>query len=225
MVRFRASANPKPTKTVHNTPLEVAWTVIPILILVFIAIPSFRLLYEVGTIPQADMTIKTTSYQWYWSYEYPDHGDFIFDAYMVGDDDLEPGQPRLLATDYDVVLPVGKTIRVLVAADPAGVIHSWAVPSLGVKTDSIPGVSMRPGCGLINRGCITANVRNYAASITALCPLPSGRFPRRSSTPGFWRRKWNSPGLTLLRDSRDVAAVEMPGQGILAHNQAGQPVP
>ncbi len=139
MVRFRASANPKPTKTVHNSFLEVAWTVIPVLILVFIAIPSFRLLYYSGTVPEADMTLKTTSYQWYWSYEYPDHGGFTYDAFMVADEDLEEGQPRLLATDYDVVLPVGKTIRVLVAADPAGVIHSWAVPSLGVKMDSVPG--------------------------------------------------------------------------------------
>ena len=139
VVRFRASANPTPTKTVHNSFLEVAWTVIPVLILVFIAIPSFRLLYYGDTIPDADMTIKTTGYQWYWSYEYPDHGGFVYDALMVADEDLEEGQPRLLATDYDVVLPVGKTIRVLVAADPSGVIHSWAVPSLGVKMDSVPG--------------------------------------------------------------------------------------
>ncbi len=139
MVRFRASANPTPTKTVHNSFLEVTWTVVPVLILVFIAIPSLRLLYYENTIPQADMTIKTTGYQWYWSYEYPDHGGFTYDATMILDEDLEEGQPRLLATDYNVVLPVGKTIKVLVAADPAGVIHSWAVPSLGVKTDSVPG--------------------------------------------------------------------------------------
>ena len=138
--RFRATPNrTEGTKTTHNTFLEVLWTVVPVVILVAMAIPSFRLLYAVETIPQADMTIKATGQQWYWTYTYPDHRDLVFDAYMLEEEDLEPGQPRLLATDYAVVVPVGKTVRMHITSDPNGVIHSWAVPALGVKTDAVPG--------------------------------------------------------------------------------------
>lgn len=136
MVRFNAKANPVPSKTSHNTLIEVVWTVIPILILLVIAVPSFRLLYDQAT-PEADMTIKATGYQWYWGYEYPDHGDIAFDALMLEDDELQPGQPRLLSTDNAVVVPVDTTVRVLVTA--ADVIHNWAMPAFGVKMDAYPG--------------------------------------------------------------------------------------
>ena len=136
MVRFNAKANPVPSKTSHNTLIEVVWTVIPILILLVIAVPSFRLLYDQAT-PEADMTIKVTGYQWYWGYEYPDHGDIAFDALMLEDDELQPGQPRLLTTDNAVVVPVDTTVRVLVTA--ADVIHNWAMPAFGVKMDAYPG--------------------------------------------------------------------------------------
>ncbi len=136
LVRFNAKANPVPSKTTHNTLLEVLWTVVPIAILVLIAVPSFKLLYYQGVSPPADMTVKAIGHQWYWTYEYPDEG-FTFDAFMLDDDSLEPGQPRLLATDYDVVLPVGKVVRLITTADD--VIHSWAIPALGIKLDSIPG--------------------------------------------------------------------------------------
>jgi len=143
MVRFRKSANPTPSKTSHHTALEVAWTVLPILILVVIAIPSFRLLYfqqdYLYKVEQPALTIKATGYQWYWSYEYPDHGDLGFDSYMVADEDLQQGQPRLLAVDADVVVPVGKLVRMIVTADPQGVIHAWAIPAFGVKIDAVPG--------------------------------------------------------------------------------------
>ena len=139
MVRFREKANPNPSKTTHNTVIEIAWTVIPILILVFIAVPSFRLLYFADKAPEeeVEMTIKAIGKQWYWSYEYPDHGDFTFDAVMVEEEDLEPGQPRLLATDNALVLPVGTTIRVLVTA--SDVLHNFALPSFGIKLDAVPG--------------------------------------------------------------------------------------
>ena len=137
MVKFNAKANPTPSKTTHNTTIEVVWTVAPILILLVIAIPSFRLLYLQRDIPQADMTIKAIGNQWYWSYEYPDHDDLTFDALMVEEEDLKPGQPRLLATDNDVVVPVNKTVRVIVTA--SDVIHNWAIPSFGIKMDGIPG--------------------------------------------------------------------------------------
>ncbi|PKU22845.1 cytochrome c oxidase subunit II [Telmatospirillum siberiense] len=136
VVRFHASRNPTPAKWEHNTPLEVAWTLIPVLILVVIAFPSFRLLYAMDRAKDADMTLKVTGHQWYWSYDYPDQS-VSFDANMVQEGDLKPGEPRLLATDNHIVLPVDTTIRIQTTADD--VIHSWSVPSLGVKIDAFPG--------------------------------------------------------------------------------------
>jgi cytochrome c oxidase subunit 2 len=135
--RFRASGNAAPSRRTHNTLLEIAWTAIPVLILVVIAIPSFKLLYYQDVVPDAELTVKAVGHQWYWSYEYPDNGDFAFDAYMVADDDLQAGQPRLLATDNALVLPVGTDIRLLVTA--TDVLHSWAMPAFGVKIDAVPG--------------------------------------------------------------------------------------
>lgn len=137
VLRFNAKANPVPSKTSHNTLLEIAWTVIPVMILVVIAIPSFRLLYKELVIPTADLTVKATGYQWYWGYEYPDNGDISFDSNMVATEDLQPGQPRLLAADNPLVVPVDETVRVIVTG--ADVIHSFAMPSFGVKVDAIPG--------------------------------------------------------------------------------------
>lgn len=137
-VRFSAKANPVPSKTTHNTAIEVAWTVVPILILISIAIPSFRLVYFQREIPQADMTIKATGNQWYWSYEYPDQAGISFDANMLTDAEASEKQlPRLLATDNQVVVPTGKVVRLIVTA--GDVIHSWTIPSFGSKIDAIPG--------------------------------------------------------------------------------------
>ena len=137
VIRYNKKRNPVPSKTTHNTMLEVIWTVVPVIILLVIAVPSFRLLYYTDRVEEADMTLKAIGHQWYWSYEYPDHGDFTFDALMLEEDELEEGQPRLLATDEAVVLPVGAKIRLLTTADD--VIHSWAIPAFGVKMDSVPG--------------------------------------------------------------------------------------
>ena len=137
VIRYNKKRNPVPSKTTHNTTLEVIWTVVPVIILLVIAVPSFRLLYYTDRVEEADMTLKAIGHQWYWSYEYPDHGDFTFDALMLEEDELEEGQPRLLATDEAVVLPVGAKIRLLTTADD--VIHSWAIPAFGVKMDSVPG--------------------------------------------------------------------------------------
>ncbi len=136
MVRFNAKAHPTPSQTTHNTVLEVLWTVIPIVILVVIAIPSFKLLYYQNTVPEADMTIKAVGSQWYWTYEYPDEG-FEFDALPVDKADIGPGQIYLLSSDNDIVVPVGKVVRVIVTAN--SVLHAFAVPSLGVKVDAVPG--------------------------------------------------------------------------------------
>lgn len=150
MVRFNARMNPVPSKTSHNTVIEVLWTVVPILILVGIAVPSFSLLFAAhdparaiaGFDPETDeqLTIKATGNQWYWSYAYPDNGDIAVDSFLVRDDNGDPaGKPRLLEVDNDLVVPVGVVIRMLVTADPLGVIHSFAVPAFGVKVDAIPG--------------------------------------------------------------------------------------
>lgn len=136
-VRFNASRNPTPSKTAHNTVLEVIWTVVPVMILVVIAVPSFRLLTYASTTPEADMTLKVTGHQWYWSYAYPDHGDFTFDSLLIEDADLKSGQLRLLETDNRVILPVDTTIRIQVTADD--VLHAWAVPAFGIKMDAVPG--------------------------------------------------------------------------------------
>ena len=138
-VRFSAKNNKKPSTTTHNATLEIAWTLIPVLLLVVIAIPSFRLLYNQNDFTNIDMTIKATGYTWWWGYEYPDHDGITFDSVIVEDDELEEGQPRLLTTDYQLVVPVNKNIKMQITSDPSGVIHSWAVPSLGVKMDAIPG--------------------------------------------------------------------------------------
>jgi len=137
IVRFNARANPTPSKTTHNTLLEVMWTVVPVLILVAIAVPSFRLLFFQLNIPHADMTVKATGKQWFWTYAYPDNGDFEFNSLMLQDKDRKPDQPRLLAVDNEVVVPVNKVVRVQVTG--ADVIHAFAVPSFGVKIDAIPG--------------------------------------------------------------------------------------
>jgi cytochrome c oxidase subunit II len=139
MWRFSEKRNPTPSKTTHNTVIEVVWTVVPVLILVYIAFKSFPLLYFTDVTPEPDMTIKAIGHQWFWSYEYPDNGNFTFDAYMIQDADIDPskGQIRLLSADNNVVVPIDTTIKVLLAAED--VIHAFAMPAFGVKEDAVPG--------------------------------------------------------------------------------------
>ena len=137
MVRFNARSHPTPSRTTHNTLLEVAWTTIPIMILLVIAVPSFKLLFFQLIPPPAELTVKATGKQWYWSYSYPDNGGFEFDSAMVKEESLKQDQPRLLAADTEMVVPVNKNVHVLTTG--ADVIHSFAVPSFGIKIDAIPG--------------------------------------------------------------------------------------
>ncbi len=132
VMKFNARSNPVPSRTTHNTLIEVAWTLIPVLILVTIAVPSFRLLFKQLDIPKADLTVKATGKQWYWSYSYPDNGKFEFDSLLVQDK-----KPRLLGVDNEMVVPVNKVIRIQTTG--ADVIHAFAVPAFGIKIDSIPG--------------------------------------------------------------------------------------
>ena len=136
-IKFNAKANPTPSRTTHNTTIEVLWTVIPIIILVVIAVPSFKLMYYADRAVDADMTLKVAGNQFFWTYEYPDHDELTFDAIMVDEADLKDGDLRLLTTDNAVVLPVDTTIRLLLTAND--VIHAWAVPAFGVKMDAVPG--------------------------------------------------------------------------------------
>jgi cytochrome c oxidase subunit 2 len=137
MLRFNAQANPRPTRTTHNALIEVIWTIVPVIILLAIAVPSFRLLFVQLDLPKPDLTVKATGKQWYWSYNYPDNGNFEFDSLIVDEKDLKPGQPRLLTVDNEMVVPVNKVVHVLVTG--ADVIHSFAVPSFGIKIDAVPG--------------------------------------------------------------------------------------
>ena len=123
--------------TTHNTLIEILWTVIPVILLIIIAIPSFRILYTSETIPESDLTIKAIGNQWYWSYEYPDHGDFTFDATMLQDHELSSPELRLLETDTQIVVPVNKVVKLLITSND--VLHAWTIPAFAVKKDAVPG--------------------------------------------------------------------------------------
>lgn len=169
IVRYRAGANPEPSKTSHNTLIEVIWTVVPVLILVAIAIPSFKLLYSQYTPPKADLTLKVTGHQWYWSYEYMDQDGMSFDAVMLSDEEAKAANlPRLLATDNRVVVPVGKTVKLLITA--SDVIHSWTIPSFFVKMDAVP--------GRINEAWFKAEKPGiYYGQCSELCGIRHGFMP------------------------------------------------
>ncbi len=180
--RFNARRNPVPTRTTHNTVLEVIWTVVPITMLMLIAIPSFKLLYFMDRTANPEMTLKVIGHQWYWSYEYPDHGNFTFDALMIPDEELKPGAKRLLETDNRVVLPVGTNIRILMTS--TDVIHAWAVPAFGVKTDTIPGRLTETWVRIEREGV-------YYGQCSELCGIKHGFMPiavEAVSKPAF--RQW-----------------------------------
>jgi cytochrome c oxidase subunit 2 len=137
MFRFNARRNPVPSQTSHNTILEVAWTVVPVLVLVVIAIPSFRQIYYQDRTPDPDITIKVTGHQWYWEYAYPDQGNITIESRYIHDEDLKPGQLRLLDVDSQLIIPVGKKVRVL--TNSSDVIHSFFIPAFGIQRYAIPG--------------------------------------------------------------------------------------
>jgi len=167
-VKFNEKSNPVPTKTTHNTLLEVVWTAVPILILVVIAVPSFKLLYFMDKTHNPEMTLKVIGHQWYWSYQYPDHGSFTFDSNIVADADLKKGQPRLLAVDNQVVLPVNTNIRLLLSSED--VIHNWAIPAFGVKLDTVPGRTNETWVRIDKEG-------DYYGQCSELCGVNHGFMP------------------------------------------------
>jgi cytochrome c oxidase subunit 2 len=167
-VKFNAKSNPTPSKTTHNTLLEVIWTAVPVLILVVIAVPSFKLLYYMDKINNPEMTLKVTSHQWYWSYKYPDHGDVGFTSNMIPAEDLKSGQPRLLAVDNEVVLPVDTNIRLLGTSED--VVHNWAVPAFGIKIDTYPGRLNEAWVRITKEG-------TYYGQCSELCGVNHGFMP------------------------------------------------
>jgi cytochrome c oxidase subunit 2 len=205
MWRFHASRNPVPTTTTHNTVIEIAWTVLPILILVIIAIPSFRLLYYGDKATDAAFTVKVTGHQWYWSYEYPDQGNFSVDSRILSEADRvkqRPEVPRMLAVDEEMVIPKGTTIRIIGTA--ADSMHGWTVPGFGIKKTVIP--------GRLNEGWI--NVRDegfYFGQCSQICGNNHSYMPiavRVVSKPEFdkWvEQKKKSAGLVPATDVASVA--------------------
>ncbi|WP_341793829.1 cytochrome c oxidase subunit II [Rickettsia endosymbiont of Ceutorhynchus obstrictus] len=167
-IRFKAKNNPVPAKFSHNILIEIIWTVIPIIILVVIAVPSFRILRHAEKIPEADLTIKVVGYQWYWHYIYPDHNNLEFDSYMITDENLKPDQKRLLDVDNRIVIPENTTVRFLITA--GDVIHSFAVPSLGFKIDAVPGRVNETWTRIAKKGV-------YYGQCSELCGINHGFMP------------------------------------------------
>ena len=207
-VRFNRKANPVPSKTSHNTLIEIIWTVVPIIILVVIAIPSFKLLYFGDRIEKADMTLKAVGYQWYWGYEYVDHEGLEFEAVMLEEDELKEGQPRLLATDNTIVLPIDTNIRLLVTAED--VLHSWAMPAFGVKLDAVPGRLNETWMRIEKEGM-------YYGQCSELCGARHGFMPimvKAVSKEDY--AKW------LIKAKEEFAAIDTPAMKIAAASIATQ---
>ena len=222
VVKFNAKANPVPSKTTHNTMLEVVWTVVPILILVIVAIPSFRLLYDQRTIPQGDMTLKVIGNpSWNWTYEYPDLGlnddgsaKVSFTSYLKPKADAEKdGVPYLLATDVPVVVPVGKVVKLIITYDPEGIIHAWTIPSFGMKIDAIP--------GRLNEDWFKAEKEGvYYGECSELCGKDHAFMPIEVhvvSQADFdaWAEKAKTAS---IQDARDYLFAMLKAKGQLAQN-------
>ncbi len=167
-IRFRAKRNPIPARFSHNILIEVIWTVIPIIILVIIAVPSFRILRFAEKIPETEMTIKVIGYQWYWHYTYPDNDNIEFDSYLITSEKLQPGQKRLLEVDNRIIVPENTTIKFLITA--GDVIHSFAVPALGIKTDAVPGRINETWTKIVKKGV-------YYGQCSELCGINHGFMP------------------------------------------------
>lgn len=207
MWRFHATRNPTATTTTHNTVLEIAWTVIPILILVVIAIPSFRLLYYGDKLAEAPMTIKVVGHQWYWSYEYPDQGNFSVDSRILSEADRlkqKPNVPRMLAVDEEMVVPIGTNIRIIGTA--ADSMHGWTVPGFGIKKTVIPGRLNEGWINVIKEGFYFGQCSQICGNNHSYMPIAV----RAVSKPEFdkWvEQKKKSAGLL---PATDVASATAP---------------
>jgi cytochrome c oxidase subunit 2 len=183
IVRYRRAAHPVPSRTTHNTVIEIVWTLVPVLILVAIAVPSIRLLAHQYSPPKADLTVKVIGNQWYWTYQYPDNGDFEIVSNGLSDADAKTrGEPRQLAVDERMVVPAGATVKLIVTSND--VLTPSAFPPSGSKWTPFPAASTRPGSKSINRASITDNATNCAAPGMATCRSRSKSCRRRNMPPG-----------------------------------------
>jgi len=203
MWRFNEKANPTPSKTSHNTFIEVAWTIIPIFILVAMAIPSFKLLYLQYTFPPPAVTIKATGNAWFWSYEYPDQGDFEIASYALSDEDAKAaGKPRLLAVDNEIVVPVNKVVHMLVTSND--VIHNWTIPSFGSKIDAVPGRTTTTWFRAEKEGV-------YYGQCSELCGKDHAKMPIAvrvvsDDTYAKWIEAWKEEDEDLAKEILDAVA-------------------
>ena len=205
MWRYHATRNPVPTRTAHNTVLEIAWTVIPVLILVVIAIPSFRLVYYEDRTRDADLTIKVTGHQWYWQYTYPDKNNLDFTSYIVPDDQLKPGQLRLLEVDNELVVPVGKNIRVLQTS--TDVIHSWFVPALGVQRYAIPGRTIETWFRADKAGTIYGECNQICGTNHSRMPIVVRAVPEQEFNA--WLAEAKTKFSDAVPGTRQIATAEV----------------
>jgi cytochrome c oxidase subunit II len=215
MVRFNHRAHPVPTRTTHNPVIEVLWTVVPVLILVLIAIPSFKLMYYMDRVPDAAMTIKVTGHQWYWQYEYPDQGNISFNSNLVDDSKRTADQPRLLAVDNPLVIPVGTNIRVQVAG--TDVIHSWFVPSFGFQEYAV--------VGRLNEAWINVEHEGtYYGECNQICGVNHAFMPievKVVSQADF--QKWVQTQKTAMRDRDQVPGADVTKVADVAPATAAEP--
>ena len=218
VVRFNETANPTPSKTTHHAGLEVAWTIIPVLILVGISVPSFKLLFAQYTYPTADVTLKATGNQWNWSYQYPDHGGFNFTSIMLNEEErtarIKQGipSPRLLAVDNEVVVPVGKVVHVIVTA--SDVIHNWTVPSFGSKTDAVPGRTTATWFKAKREGVFYGQCSELCGKDHALMPIAVRVVKPEIFAQWAEARKSRQP--KRAREIIDKAALEQAGNKLAA---------
>ena len=208
MWRFHASRNPVATTVTHNTALEIAWTIIPILILVVIAIPSFRLLYYSDKATDAAFTIKVTGHQWYWSYAYPDQGDFKVESRILSEAErakLKPNQPRLMAVDEEMVIPANTVVRIIGTAE-GGSMHGWTVPGFGIKKTVIP--------GRLNEGWISVKEEGiYFGQCSQICGMNHSYMPiavRVVSKADFDKWVADKKKAAGLAPATDVASAATP---------------
>ena len=217
MWRFHHTRNPVPTRTTHNSVIEILWTVVPVLILVIIAIPSFKLMYYMDRVPDADMTIKVTAHQWYWTYAYPDQDNLSFDSNIVEEKDLKPGQKRLLEVDNPLVVPVGAKVRVLVTG--TDVLHSWFVPSFGVQQYAVIGRNNEAWFQVEREGA-------YYGECNQICGINHSRMPIKvvaMAKPEF--DKWLDDAKKKFAAAPPADAVPGPVAAVAAGGPEAAPRP
>jgi cytochrome c oxidase subunit II len=209
LLRFNARHHPTPSRRTHNTPLEVIWTLIPVLILAAVAVLSLPLLFHITRIPNAEMTLKITGNQWFWSYQYPDDGGFGFDSYMIDEKDLKPGQLRLLETANHVVLPIDTVIQLQITS--ADVIHSWLVPSLGVQMYAVPGRLNGTWVRIDHVGVYYGQCNQICGVNHGFMPIEIEAIPKAAFAAWVAQAKKNFARTDMPKT--DVRLAEMPPQG------------